>query len=254
MKVHRRFVTLLTAYGLLLTPLGCGGRTSSLLLERQARGPIVEKPAIAQQVRWVLEPATQIKTQSGVEVTVTYAPLEFLNQFFSNQKVFGQFAGLNPYFLEQIVFYVKIANRSGKKLRLDPDQFVMVDDRGNQYQSLSADYSTALAEAKAPVGTLTRGLLEDARPGYFGVGLPVGKIIGKPQQRFALLKISNLQAGYLYDGVVYDGLVAFWSPHQQTQRVKLFLTNLKTDFNANDWPQTTLEFAFEFTAEILPRQ
>jgi hypothetical protein len=48
--------------------------------------------------------------------------------------------------------------------------------------------------------------------------------------------------------VVYDGLVAFWSPHQETTQVILLLANVKTDFNANDWPQTTLEFAFDFTA------
>jgi hypothetical protein len=227
---------------------GCGSRKSSLLLERQARGPMVEEQAVAQRALWSLDPATQTKAQGGIDVTVTYTTQQYLSEFFRNKEIFGQYAGLNPYFPEQVVFYVKLANNSNKKIHIEPEQFVVIDDKGNQYHTLSPDYNTALAEAKAPVGTLTRGVLEEARPGYFGIGVPVGKIIGKPQQRFALLKMSSLQAGYLHPGVVYDGLIAFWSPHQATQKVKLLLTNIKTDFNANEWPQQMLEFAFEFTA------
>ena len=228
--------------------VGCGGRRSSLLLERQARGPITEEQAIAKALPWVLEPVTQTQTQNGVEVVVTYASPAYLNDFFSNRQVFGAFAGLNPYFMEQLVFSVKIANRSGKKLRIDPDQFVLLDDRGNQYRTLSADYATALAEAKAPIGTLTRGVLEEARPGYFGVGVPVGKIIGKPQQRFALLKMASLQGGYLHDRVIYDGLIAFWSPHQHSRRLMLVLTDIKTNFDPAEVPRGTMDFVFEFAA------
>jgi len=226
--------------------MGCG-RKSSLLLERQARGPIMEEQSIAKRALWQLEPETQAKVQERVEVSVTYASPEYLDELFKKREVFGTFAGSSPYFYEQIVFYVKVLNQSGKKLHLDPNEFVLLDDRGNQYQVLSPDYNTALAEAKAPVTTVTRGVLDDARPGYFGVGLPVGKIIGKPQRLFAVLKMASLQAGFLYDGVVYDGLVAFWSPHQDTQRLTLLVTNLKTEFDANDLPNKSLEFPFEFT-------
>lgn len=242
----RRCVPLWGASSLLLI-LGCG-RTSSLLLERQARGPIGEEQGIARQIKWFLEPPNHTKAQSGVELSVTYASSEYLDEFFRNRKLFGRYAGPNPYFPEQIVFYVKIANHSEKKLHLNPDRCVLLDDHGNQYQSLNPDYNTALAESKAPLSTLTRGMLEEARPGYFGVGVPVGRIIGKPQQRFALLKMSSLQAGNLYPGVVYDGLLAFWSPHQQAKKVKLLVTDIKTDFTAQDEPQQSLEFLFEFTA------
>ncbi|MBI3087611.1 MAG: hypothetical protein HYY91_01805 [Candidatus Omnitrophica bacterium] len=209
---------------------------------------MVEEREVAQQIQWTLEPLTQTKTQDGVEIVVTHATWQYLHEFFRNKEIFGSYAGLNPFFPEQMVFYVKIANHSGQKLRIDPAEFVMIDDRENQYQSQSPDYSTALAEAKAPVGTMTRGVLEDARPGYFGVGLPVGKIIGKPQQRYALLSMSTLQLGYLYHGVVYDGLVAFWSPHAGAKQVTLLLSNIKTDFDANDEPGKKLEFAFDFAA------
>jgi len=234
----------------LVTALGCGGRTSSLLLQRQARGPIAEEQAVAKGVQWVLEPSTQTKIQDGVEVSVTHTTMDYLDQFFRNQSIFGRYAGLNPFFPEQLVWYVKIANRSGQALRVNPDRFLLLDDRGNQYHFLSPDYSTALAEAKAPVGTATRGVFEEARPGYFGVGLPVGKLIGKSQQRYALLQMSGLQAGDLYDGVVYDGLVSFWSPHTEAKRLKLILNDIKTQFNPNGEAGKTLEFVFEFTANL----
>ena len=250
-KGHGTCAVLLAVCGSLLTVLGCN-RTSSLLLERQARGSLTDEQGIAKMLPWTLDPLTQTSTQNGVEMVVTYAPPSYLDDFFSNRQIFGAYAGLNPYFREQIVFYMKIINRSGKKIRIDPDQFVILDDRGNQYHSLSGEYGTALAESKAPIATLTRGVLEEARPGYFGIGFPVGKILGKPQQRYALSKMAGLQAGYLYDGVVYDGLMAFWSPHRQTQRIKLLLSGIKTNFDPADFPQATLEFVFEFAARHPP--
>jgi len=242
-----RLGLLLTACCVLLTVGGCG-RKSSLLLQRQARGPIADEPSVAQRVQWVLEPLTQTSSQDGVEVSVTHATMGYLNQLFRNKQLFGPHAGLNPFFPEQLVFYVKIANRSGEPLRIDTEWFVLLDDRGNQYHSLNPDYSTALAEARAPVGTATRGVIEEARPGYFGIGLPVGKLVGKSQQRYALMQMSSLQSGYLYDGVVYDGLVSFWSPHTAAKRVKLLLNHIKTKFDVNDQAGKVLEFVFEFAA------
>lgn len=244
----RRLGWLLIASGVLLAVVGCGGRKSSLLLQRQARGPIADEPSVAQRVQWVLEPATKTTSQEGVEVSVTHATMGYLNQLFRNKQLFGPYTGLNPFFPEQLVFYVKIANRSGQRLWIDTDRFVLLDDRGNQYHSLNTDYSTALAEARAPVGTMTRGVIEDARPGYFGIGVPVGKLVGKSQQRYALMQMSSLQSGYLYDGVVYDGLVSFWSPHTAAKRIRFILNDLKTKFDANDQAGKLLEFMFEFAA------
>jgi len=239
-----------TTIVILAAVTGCGSRReSSLLLERQARGPLAEERAGSRFIAPVLTPATQTKTNAGIEVTATYASAEFLHAFFSNQQVFGPHAGMNPYFPEQLVFYVKIANTSAKKIRLDPADFALLDDRGRQYRVLNLDYTTALAEAKAPVSTVTRGVIDEARPGYFGVGVPVGKLFAKSQRRFALLNMSTLQGGFLQPGVTYDGLVAFWSPHPDATRLKLALINLKTDYTAQDLPQTTLDFIFEFTIE-----
>jgi hypothetical protein len=148
-----------------------------------------------------------------------------------------------------MVFYVKIANQSGAKIRIDPREFTLIDDRGNQYASMGTDYVTAFGEFRKPVGTATRGLLEGASPGYFGVSVPVGRLVaGKPQGQFARLQQAALQAGYLYPGVVHDGLIAFWNPATTATTLRLLVTNIKAEFDAKDEPKTALEFSFEFTA------
>ena len=232
---------------LLLVTCGCATRhESSLLLERQARGPMIEESGIAHQHLWMLDPATQTKTQDGLEVMATYASREYLNELFRNQRIFGSFAGMNPFFPEQVVFYVKVTNHSGKKVHIDPGIFVLLDDKGNQYPMISPDYTNALAEKKAPMATLTRGVLDDARPGYFGIGVPVGKILGRDQRRFALLKMAVMQPGDLYEGVVYDGLVTFWSPHDEANHFLLLLPDMKTDFAPDGEAQKSIDITFEF--------
>jgi len=232
----------------LLFVAGCGSsRKSSLLLERYSRGTMDQQPAAGQTVSWRLDPAMQKAEQRSVAVDVTYASPEFLQNFFSNRKVFKEFAGQNPYFPEHLVFYVTIKNSSRQRLRLSPGEFVLVDSTGSQYSPLNVDYVTAFAEFRAPMSTVTRGMLEDASPGYFGFSVPVGKMVsGKPQGRFALIQQSSLQTGYLYPTVVHDGLIAFWNPSREAASMRLILPGIKTDFDANDWPQTSLEFTFDF--------
>jgi hypothetical protein len=236
----------MSAVGLMIAA-GCSGRRPSILLERHARGPISEAPTVATGVVRKLEPVMQTLTKGEVEVVVNHASAEFLTNFFDNKKIFGPYAGLNPYYPEHLVFYVKIANRSDKRIRIDPREFVLVDDLGSQYSLVGTDYVTAFAEYRAPVATTTRGLLSEASPGYFGVSFPVGRMFAaKPQNRFALLQQSALQLGYLYPGVLHDGLIAFWNPAANAKQLRLFITNVKTDFDANDWSRTSLEFSFEF--------
>jgi len=240
---------LVLGVAVLIVVAGCGGRKSSLLLERNARGPIDEALLVAHRLEWHLEPVRQTETKQGVEVTVNHASREYLDNFFKNKNLFGAYAGRNPYYLENLVFYLQIANRSQEKVFVDPGAFVIVDDRGNQYTIVGMDYVTALAEARAPFATATRGVIEEARPGYFGLSLPVGKIVSaKPQGQFALLKQSSLQGGYYHPGVIHDGLIAFWNPSVNATKVRLRVANLKTDFSADNLPQTSLDFEFDFTA------
>ena len=240
----------------LLVITGCGkSRKSALLLERFARGPLVEASSVGQRTLWHVEPVTQSQEQRHIEVSVSYASLEYLRQFFGNRAMFGELAGPNPYFPQQLVFYVRIANTSDERIRLRPSEFTLVDDRGNQYAPLNVDYVTAYAEYRAPISTITRGILEEARPGYFGFSVPVGKLMlpRKPQTRFALIQQSSLQTGDLQPGVIHDGLVAFWSPAKDATSLRLLISRLTTDFDASDWPQTSLEFPFTFSVATADR-
>jgi hypothetical protein len=226
---------------------GCSSRKSSLLLERQARGPLAIESSVAQPIRWTLAPEEQTNVQRQIEVVARHAQTAYLKELFNDPQLFGEFAGANPYFPEHLVFYVRIANRSGQKIRINPPEFVLLDDLGNQYSTVGVDYITAFAEYRQPFATTTRGVLEEARPGYFGFSLPIGRLFAsKPQGRFALLQQASLQPGYIHPGVTYDGLMAFWSPAAGATRVRLLLANVKIDFDANDWPKTVLEFPFEF--------
>ena len=226
---------------------GCASHKSSLLIERPARGLLAEALQVGQRFELRLEPVRQTQTQHGIDVVVNHASREFLNNFFKQRELFGEYAGRNPYYLENLVFFVEIANRSAKKIFVDPGTFVLVDDRGNQYSVIGVDYVTALAEARSPFAVATRGIIEEAHPGYFGVGLPLGKMVSpKPQGQFALIKQSALQGGYYYPGVVHDGLIAFWNPSRNATTLRLLLTDMKTDFGADSLPATSFELPFEF--------
>ena len=233
----------------LLMVTGCTAKKSSLLLERRSRGPLEEEAIIAKPMVWRLSPVLQTQTKDGVEVTINFAPPTYLNNFFGNKKIFGPYAGANPYYPEHMVFYVKVANHSGKRIGINPNEFVLVDNEGAQYTTIGVDYVTALGESRRPVGTTTRTVLAGASPGYFGVSIPVGKLfIHEPQGPFALLKQSSLQAGYLYPDVVHDGLIAFWSPASDATKLRLVIANVKSDFDPNDFPKSSLDFVFEFDA------
>ena len=235
--------------GLAVMVSGCSSRKSSLLLERQARGSIEEEPEVAQAVAWALTPPEQTLTKGQIDVVARFTPRPHLDDFFARTDLFGGYAGKkkNPFYPENMVFYVRLANHSQKKIRINPAEFVLVDDQGNQFGTIGVDYVTAFGDAKRPVASATRGVVEDASPGYFGFSFPVGKMIaGKPQGQFALLQQALLQPGYLYPGVSYDGLIAFWNPSTTASKIRLLLTNIKTDFGADDLPKTTLEFPFEF--------
>lgn len=222
-------------------------KRSSLLLERYARGQMVEAHLAGSKEDLTLTPVTQTQQQQGVEVTVTHATPAYLRELFIDKKIFGEFAGQDPYFPENLIFYVKVSNNSKNKLRLFPGDFVLVDDRGNQYSPINVDYITAYAEYKAPVSTLTRGILEDARPGYFGLSLPVGKIVAtKPQGRFALIQQSSIQSGVMHPGVIHDGLIAFWNPNRLAKKLRFIVADVKTNYDSEEMPKSSLEFAFEY--------
>ena len=232
---------------------GCGGKTSSLLLERHAKGPLSESALVAKGVVWQLTPQSQTQTQEQIQMIVVHASPLYLKTFFSNQEVFGRYAGINPYFAENLVFYVSIANHGSRPVRLDPQDIVLVDDRANQYSPINEDYVDALEQSREPMATtVTRDMLEDASPGYFGISIPIGKLfIRKSQTRFALIKRASLQVGVWYPNVMHDGLITFWSPSQEARTLHLFFSfspGAQTDHAVTE----PLRFSFTFQAVAQP--
>jgi hypothetical protein len=226
---------------------GCGTHVSSLLLERQAVGPLEEESGVAAAYEWHLNPVPQTLVKNDVEVFVNHASTDYLKIFFRNKEIFGPYAGPSPFYPQNLVFYVKVSNHGTSKILINPNEFVLVDDRGNQYQTLALDYITAFGESRQPMATATRGLLSDAKPGYFGLSVPVGQFVAaKPKGQFALFKQSALQTGYLHPGVVHDGLVAFWNPGVRAKKLRLIVSGIKADFAPTDWPKTSLDYEFEF--------
>ncbi len=232
-----------------LTATGCGHKRSSLLMERRARGPFaLERQFGTRQVVY-LHPPERVKKHEGIEITIRFASLADLHEYFKNAEIFGKDAGVNPYQPENIVFYVQIANRGTTPILVDPQHFVLVDDMGVQYSYLSPDYLNALAEARITIGEATRMGLGSA-PDVYGVdvgGFASG-LVPKSQKRLALLKQVSLSSGMLFPGVVYDGYISFIRPHKDAKQLQLILSNVKTDFDANDIPKRSLDFTFEFEA------
>ncbi len=229
---------------------GCGNsRKSSLLLERQAVGPIEEGQFLAQSKSWGLTPEQHSSDQGGVKVDVKYASPEFLAEFFSNKENFGDWAGPSPFYSENIVFYVTISNNSNERVYFNADEFVLVDDRKNQYSRIGIDHINAFSDFKSPVSTV-RKVVKDARPGFYGLNIPVGQILSKKSQKpFVLMIQSLMKSGWIYPGVSYDGLVVYWNPNVNAKDFKLHLVNIKTKFNADDEATAKADFVFDFSAK-----
>ncbi len=238
-------VVMIGAAALMLV-CGCAHK-SSILMERPMRGLLVAASDVGHPLYRLWDPGTQASTQEQITVRVTATTQEYLTSFFGNKRIFGEYAGKNPFFPEQLVFYIHISNDGTERVFINPAEFVLIDDRGNQYTPLNVDYVTALAEYQSPVATTTRGILENASPGYFGFSVPVGRMfVTKPQDRFALVKESSLQTGYLYPGVLHDGFLSFWNPSTQATKLRLVVGNIKTGFDSSDQPTKSLDFPFQF--------
>ena len=146
---------------------GCSGRKSSLLLGRFARGSLTDARSIAQPLTPRLLPSSHTVTQNDIEVTVTHAPREYQDDLFRNEAIFGKFAGKNPYYPQQLVFYVRIANNSSTEAFVDVTQFKLIDDRGNQLETIGHDYIEAFTKYSTPISSTTRGIVEGVSPGFY---------------------------------------------------------------------------------------
>ena len=238
------------ALGLFLALAGC--RNGLVMLERPKGQIELRRPEtlVMESVR--LNPATASVSQDGLDVTVRYASAKDLEVFFKNAEIFGKLAGHNPYPEETVVFFVRIANHSGKKIRIDPANFVLIDNLNIQYTELSADDISALLEARVNLWAFAK-TTGDLAPGYYGAPLKVAGALGAGgggRKLHYLVKQVRLAPGYVFPGIAYDGYVAFPRPHPNATSLRLLVNDVKTDFNAADLAQKAIDFEFPFTVEI----
>lgn len=237
----------------LLLALGCffllGCRGGFATIERP-KGEIGLRPPEALKTVIRVNPATASLSKEGIDVTIRYASADDLKAFFAKKEIFGNQAGGNPYPLDTMVFYVKLSNHSGKKVFVNPESFVLIDNLNIQYSELSPDNISSLYEAKANVWSFAK-TTGDLAPGPYGAPLKVAGALGSGGARklHYLMKQVRLAPGYVHPGIAYDGYVAFPRPHPNATSVRLLLHNIKVDFNAADLPANVVHFEFPLTIE-----
>ncbi len=231
--------------------LGCGCRGGFATIVRPKGQIEMRQPEEVHLPSVVIHPATSTLSKSGIDVTIRYAPPEELKSFFSKKEIFGNFAGKNPYPPDTLVFYVKVANHSGKKIRINPDDFVLIDNINIQYAELSPDNISALYEAKANVWSFAK-TTGDLAPGPYGAPLKVAGALGSGGGRklHYLMKQVRLAGGYVHPGIAYDGYVAFPRPHPKAASIRLVIANVKTDFDPADFPTSSVDFEFPLSLQF----
>jgi hypothetical protein len=200
-----------------------------------------------------LNPATTSLSKDGIDVTIRYASAEELNKFFEDKKIFGPLAGKNPYPPNTLVFFIKVANFSGKKIFVAPEYFVMIDNLNIQYSELSPDNISSLYESKASLWSFAK-TTGDLAPGPYGMPFKAAGVMGagSGRKQHYLIKQVRLAAGYVFPGIAYDGYVSFPRPHPNATSVRLMIHNLKTDVDAADKPANAIHFEFPLQIEPPP--
>lgn len=230
--------------GIAVAVSGC--RTGYSSIERP-KGQIEYRQPEEKREPVRLSPATASQSKDGVDVTIRYASADELDKFFEDKKVFGPLAGKNPYPDATVVFFVKIANHSGKRVQVNPEHFVVIDNLNIQYAELSPDNISSLYESKANLWSFAK-TTGDLAPGPYGAPLKVASAMGagSGRKQHYLIKQVRLAPGNIFPGVAYDGYVAFPMPHPNCASIRLLIHNLKTDFNAADEPAHAVHFEFPF--------
>lgn len=231
---------------------GAGCRSGMMNIERPKGQIELRRPeSLAPMTR--LKPPTASFSKEGIDVTVRYASPEELEKFFENEEVFGKLASKNPYPAETLIFFLRLANHSGQKIRVNPEDFVLIDNLNIQYSELSADSISALYESRTGVWSFAK-TTGDLAPGPYGAPLKVAGVMGagSGRKQHYLIKQVRLASGYVYPGIAYDGYVAFPRPHPNATSVRLMISGIKSDFNAADVPGKVVHFEFPFDIEKIP--
>lgn len=229
---------------ILLLNTGCG--TSGLYLEQTRKGRLgYIEGEVKTELR--ISPKAIEKEKAGIKIRVEHYSHEELDEVFKDRRKFGKLAGGDPFPEETIVFLVRVANNSRSKIKVNPSEFVIVDDLGNQYLYLNPDSIIHIYESKSVVYSFAKSTQELA-PGIYGAPADLASTIagGRIRRKFYLLKQIELGGGYVYPTVVYDGYVAFLKPISSANKLKLIFANIKVKFDSDDRAQESLDFEFEF--------
>lgn len=231
--------------------VGCAHSTPP---PRSLKGQLELEQAKPPRIILKTTPPFAVLEKEGVEVTIRYASENELDNFFSNKVIFGKFAGKNPYPEGTLVFYVRIANKSGHRIRVNPDDFVLIDDLSIQYVHLSPDDISALYETHGDFWAFAKST-GDLAPGYYGAPFKVASEFagGGPRRANYLIRQARLTGGYVHDEVTYDGYVAFPRPHPNAKKLRVILANFKTALNPADEATASMDFEFEFTLTPVPQ-
>lgn len=228
--------------------VGCSRATP---MPRQLKGQLELEQAEPPKIKLKMAPPVAVSEKQGIEVTIRHASKAELDRFFSNKVIFGKYAGDNPYPEPTIVFYVKISNKSGHRVRILPEEFALIDDLNIQYIHLSPDDISAMYEAKGDFWSFAKST-GDLAPGYYGAPFKVAGVLSEGSGRRAnyLIRQARLTGGHVHNRVTYDGYVAFPRPHPNAKTLKVILANFKTALDAADAATESIDFEFDFT--LLP--
>lgn len=234
--------------GVALMSIAVVGCARSTPPPRSLKGQLELEQAKPPRVIIRTTPPFAVDQKDGLELTIRYASENELDNFFSNKVIFGKYAGKNPYPDQVLVFYVRVANKSGHRVRINPDDFVLVDDLSIQYVHLSPDDISAMYETHGDFWAFAKST-GDLAPGYYGAPLRVaGEFAGGgPRRANYLIRQARLTGGYVFDQVTYDGYIAFPRPHPNAKKLHIILANFKTALNAADEPTASTDFEFDFT-------
>lgn len=228
---------------------GCATESSVLYERRYKRQLELEAKGSTKGFRTkvILGPDSITSIKEGIKLEVKHASMDFLDEFFKNEQLFGKLAGTNPYLPDTIVFFVKISNNSGRKIKIQPSEFVMIDDLSSQYEYLQPDYIVELFSSRGNIHAATK-TTSDVAPGIYGAPFGVASTLaaGPARKRLFLLNQVVLRPGYVHDGIIYDGLIAFPRPNENAKNLRLILTDVKIDFTADDRPTQSLDFDYSF--------
>jgi hypothetical protein len=199
---------------------------------------------------YILSPLKQNQEKDGISVSVEYIPQDSLRDMFLDKKIYGAYAGKNPYPDGMIVTRIRIENKTESRILINPEEAVLLDELGTQYLYISPDRIREIYESKSSIFNFTKSTSSLA-PGVYGAPLDMAHgLAGRGlRKKVALLKSIELSSGYLYPGVTYDGYICFLKPNPKAKDISLIIANIKTSFDVNDEALGRVDFKFEFKQE-----